>query len=337
MLEHDEFESRRTGALWSTPGVRECLLAGLGAAAIIGALTVVARHWGWHATDFDQLWVAGRALLAGRDPYLAVREAQLPHPLYYPLPAVVLTLPLALLPRGTAYILLAALTAFVAGYGLRRLGRWALLALLSPAWWAAAFQGQLAPALAGAAMVPSLGFVLAAKPTLGLALWVSRPSRRAALGVAALMLLCVLVWPGWLGSWLQTIREAPHIRAPITRPGGFLLLLALLRWRSPGARLLAAWAFIPRTESLYDMLPLFLVAESAASAAFLVVCSLLALLGLAFMPPPLPDLAARLTSTWPVLFCLVYVPALLVVLSPLLERRWRGLREARRGAEAGAQ
>jgi hypothetical protein len=323
MSERDRPESPETAAHPRVPGVRESLLAGTGAALFITALTVAARRWGWHATDFDQLRIAGQALLDRRDPYVAVLEAGLPHPLYYPLPAVMLTLPLALLPRTTAHLVFAALTAFIAGYGLRRLGWWSLLAVISPVWWGAAFQGQLAPALAGAAMVPSLGLVLAAKPNVGLALWLSRPSRRAALGMAVLLLLSIAMWPGWLGAWFQTIQTAPHFRAPITRPGGFLLLLALLRWRSPSARLLTAWAVIPRTESLYDMLPLFLVAESAASAAFLVVCSLLALVGMAILPATSTDLTVRLSATWPVLLLLMYLPALLVVLSPILDRKLR--------------
>jgi hypothetical protein len=311
---------------------RVCLATGLCTAVLMIGLTAYSRRWGWRITDFDQLWVAGRALLDGRDPYRAWLEAGLQYQLYYPLHAVILTLPLALVPLELAQTLLAGLTGFVAGYGLRYRGRWALLAVISPAWWGAAFQGQIAPALAGAAMVPSLGFVLAAKPTVGLALWLSRPTRGAVIGVAALTLLSILIWPGWVGSWLHTLQDAPHIRAPITRPGGVLLLLALLRWRTPEGRLLAAWAVIPRTESLYDVLPLFLLASSAASAALLVVCTVLALVGLAFMPPPSADLAVRTAVNWPVMLGLVYLPALLVVLSPLVEGTFRTLRTARRTA-----
>jgi hypothetical protein len=39
--------------------------------------------------------------------------------------------------------------------------------------------------------------------------------------------------------------------------GGFLLLLAALRWRRPEARLLLAVACVPHTPSLYDVLLLF--------------------------------------------------------------------------------
>ncbi len=317
------------GNAGARPSTRVCLATGLCTALIMGGIAAYSRHDAWFPSDFDQLWIAGRALLDGREPYRVVLEAGLPFPLYYPLPAVVLTLPLALAPLGVARILLAAIAGFIAGFGLRRLGGWSFLAVLSPAWWAAAIQGQIAPALAGAAMVPSLGFVLAAKPTVGLALWLSRPTLRAALSVAGLILLCTVVWPGWLSSWLHTIQDAAHIRAPVTRPGGVLLLLALLRWRTPEGRLLAAWALIPRTESMYDSLALFLVANSAASAALLVVCAMLALLAFALAGSSSPDIVVRLTGNWPVMLGLVYLPALLVVLSPLLESEFRKLKVAR--------
>jgi hypothetical protein len=207
---------------------RACLLSGLGAAIVMAGLTGYFRRWGWQITDFDQLWFAGRALLTREDPYRAWIGAGLQYPLYYPLHAVVLTLPLAVLPLDIARIALVALTAFVAGFGLRRLGRWWVLAIASPGWWGAALQGQMAPGLAGAALVPSLGFVLAAKPTVGLALFVSRPSRRALAGILILTVLCFLIRPDWTGSWLHAIGDAPHIRAPITRPGGVLLGLAFM-------------------------------------------------------------------------------------------------------------
>jgi hypothetical protein len=316
-------DESRTGATPADRRWRESLLAALLAAGVMTCITSYLRRWGWEVTDLDQLWYAGRALLAGRDPYTAWQAAGLRYPMYYPLHAVLLTLPLALLPREQAWSILAAATGFVAGFGLHRLGRWALIALLSPVWWGAALMGQITPALVGAALVPWLGFILAAKPTVGLALWISRPTREAAIGAALFTLLCFIVLPGWAASWLHLLDEAPYFRAPITRPGGVLLLLALLRWRTPEGRLLAAWAFIPRTEHVYDLLPLLLVARSAADAALLTTCGLLALVVLALQPMPPDELIPRSIAAWPTLFGLIYLPSLFVVLSPVLERAMR--------------
>jgi hypothetical protein len=70
--------------------------AGLVLAATAGA---VATAWAGisrsYPSDLDQLLVGARALVAGRDPYHEVVAAGLPYPLYYPLPAVLLVLPLA--------------------------------------------------------------------------------------------------------------------------------------------------------------------------------------------------------------------------------------------------
>ena len=305
---------------------RQCLAMAAVSALVMGGIALWSRWDAWFASDFDQLWIGGRALLEGKEPYQAVLESGNLYPLYYPLTAVLLVLPLSLLPLGAARVAFAAVVGFVAGYGLRRLGAWAWLALLSPVWWAAAIQGQVAPALAGAAVVPSLGLILTAKPTVGLALWFSRPTARAAVSAAALTLLSVLLWPSWPVTWLRTVQEASHFTAPVQRPGGVLLLLALLQWRTPQGRLLAAWALIPRTESMYDLLPLILVASSVAGAGLFVTGSVLGLLGLSLGAPPVADTATRVNNSWPALFVSIYLPALLIVLQPWVEARVTALR-----------
>jgi hypothetical protein len=298
---------------------RASLLAGLGAAIVMGAITAFSRRGAFFPSDYDQLWIAGRALLDGLDPYTAVRLSGNEYPLYYPLPAVLTALPLAPLPLGVARITFSTLAAFVAGYGLARLGPWTTLALLSPLWWAAAIQGQLAPALAGAALVPPLGFLLAAKPTIGIALWISRPTRVAAISILAVLLLSLAVQPSWPMQWFSEIAAGPaHIRPPVLRPWGAVLLLAWLRWRIPEGRLLGTWAMLPRTESIYDLLPLFLLTFSWSSAAFLLVASLGTLLALAaWAPLPGGELAPRLDAIWPFVLVGCYLPALgLVFMRP---------------------
>ena len=66
-------------------------------------------------SDFDQIWLAGRALLAGENPYRAVAtgfagHAGLPFPLFYPLPAVVAGVPFALMPLVAARAAFAAVS-----------------------------------------------------------------------------------------------------------------------------------------------------------------------------------------------------------------------------------
>jgi hypothetical protein len=281
----------------------------------MGAMTAFSRRGPFFPSDFDQLWIAGRALLGGLDPYRAVRLSGNEYPLYYPLPAVLAALPFAPLPLAAARIAFSTAVAFVAGYGLARLGPWTSLALVSPLWWAAAIQGQIAPALAGAALVPPLGFLLAAKPTIGIALYVSRPTRVAALSGAAVLLLSLAVQPSWPMEWFTEIATSPaHIRPPMLRPWGAVLLLAWLRWRTPEGRLLGTWAMLPRTESIYDLVPLFLLTFSWSSAAFFLVASFGTLLALAtWAPLPGGALATRLDAMWPYILIGCYLPALALV------------------------
>src|SRR5262249_19075549 len=95
------------------------VLSGLIVGAIAAALVGHALARGPFASDLDQLWIAGRALLGGSDPYAAVARAHinLGYPLYYPLPAVILTLPLALMPLAAARLVFAIACGFLAGFG----------------------------------------------------------------------------------------------------------------------------------------------------------------------------------------------------------------------------
>jgi hypothetical protein len=58
---------------------------------------------------------------------------------------------------------------------------------------------------------------------------------------------------------------------PLLRPGGFLLLLALLRWRLPEARLLFALSIPPQTPSFYDPLLLFVVCRRGVEVLILLL------------------------------------------------------------------
>ena len=49
--------------------------------------------------------------------------------------------------------------------------------------------------------------------------------------------LALVLFPSWPLDWLAAAAGSPYHLAPIQRPGGFLLLLGLLRWRAPEGRL----------------------------------------------------------------------------------------------------
>lgn len=238
-----------------------CLALGTAAAAYATARALHEPNW---PTDFDQIWHAARALLAGEDPYAVVgpdRPFSWLWPLYYPLPAVLLAVPFAVLPVLWARVAFSTVMAALLGWALgpRLRTFWPLM--LSAAFIIAVSRAQWAPALLAAAWLPALGFLLVAKPNVGVASLAAHRGPAltiAAASGAALVLLSFIVQPDWLASWRQAISSAPHIDAAVTTlPAGPLLALAALRWKRPEARLFLALAIVPHTPSLYDLLPLF--------------------------------------------------------------------------------
>jgi hypothetical protein len=249
-------------------------------------------------TDFAQLWYAARALLQGRNPYDVVgpgREFDWPAPLLYPLTAVVVVAPLSWLSLQAAAALFSAVGAALLTLVVTREQWFRMLVLGSMPFLYAVEVAQWSPLLVGVALVPSLGFVLAAKPTVGLALFVYRPSWQAVVGGCVLLALSLLLQPTWPAEWLAAIRGGTAINgsvgdaaatlarddvrqwpyvAPITRLAGPLLLLAILRWRRPEARLLLALAAVPQTPLLYETLPLFLVPRTRQQTGALVALSM---------------------------------------------------------------
>jgi hypothetical protein len=306
--------------------------ARLSLAVVIGVASAWPLWWlghqPTHATvDFDQLWIAGRALLDGHDPYAVVGPGRTyaglywPWPLAYPLTAVLLVLPLAALPFVLARAVFAAIGMTVLAWALLRDGWWRLPILLSfPALYAAR-QAQWSPFFTAALLVPGFAAVAAAKPNLGLALVAAARSPRAARTalvtaiVAGLVLgvVSLIVQPDWPQAWIAALRMSPRFVSPILRPGGVLVLLALLRWRRPEARLLVVLACLPQTGHWYDALPLFLVPQTALETWSLVLLSHIGgriWLSLPNTGTPATDL--KMVGTFLVLSA--YLPGVLMVL-----------------------
>jgi len=105
---------------------------------------------------------------------------------------------------------------------------------------------------------------------------------------------------------------------PIRSPGGILLLLALIRWRRPEGRLLAALACVPQTIGLYETLPLFLIPRTRWQGYALAGLSYVAAFGQAALVPRHPGmpLETMLAGRWPFVFFCLYLPALVMVLLP---------------------
>ena len=268
--------------------------------------------WG---LDFDYFWTAGRAVWQGCDPYLAVdaaiRQGTLRWPFYYPGTAAVLLAPFGALPHQLAVALFTSLGMGLLVWSVDGWRRWIVL---SPPALEAMLLGQWSPWLTAAAGIPWLGFIWAAKPSIGVALFAGWPSRPALYGGIAVVILSFVVLPQWLTAWLDAVQNTGQYKAPFQRFGGFVLLLAWLRWRKPEARMLGVLTLIPHTASVYELLPLFLVPQTKRSFGVLLGLSFVATAIVYIRYPFGGSLSGTLDARWPYFLVLVWLPALVMVL-----------------------
>jgi hypothetical protein len=266
-------------------------------------------------SDFELIWVGACALLSGADPYAVVPATGTHYPLYYPLTAIVVGIPFAGLPFDWARVLWAAVSGSAFAWAALRYGRGLPTALLSANFLNAVIQGQWSPLLTAAAVLPALSWLLAAKPSIGAALFAAFPSRRAVIGGLALLAIALALSPTWPLRWLESVRVSVHM-SPIGSPGGLILLLALIRWRTPEARLLVGLACVPQIIGLYDTLPLFLIPKTRWQGYGLAGLSYVAAFGQVVAAPRLPGmpLETMLADRWPFIFFCLYLPALVMVL-----------------------
>ncbi len=242
--------------------------------ALVSFAYAGARAWHEPAwpTDFDQLWHAARGFVHGADPYTVVgpgRRFEWLWPLYYPMPAVVFSVPLTLVPVAVARVLFSGFAGALLGFSLGARLRYLWPMLLSASFLIATSRTQWAPAILAVAWLPWAGAVVSAKPNIGLALLAALRGRAllyALSSAAFITLISFALRPDWFSSWRAAIADSPHVVAPILMPGGFLILLAFLRWRREDARLLLALSLIPHTPSLYDLLPLFFLCRTRLEA-----------------------------------------------------------------------
>lgn len=253
---------------------RPSMRARVAVAATIATIAVPLAYFepgraGGSPGDLQQAWMGAVAVLQGQDPYQVIgpqRQFEHEFPFIYPLPASLVILPLALLGELPAAVVFVWISTALLAFSITADGWHRLPLFLSSAFVMSIRRVQWTPLLTAAMQLPSLAWVLIAKPNIGLALLLAARSGRmvkvAVVGGAALALASILILPQWPAEWLEAVGSATHTRAPITQPGGFLVLLALLRWRRWDARLIVALACVPQTLYWYDILPLLLIART---------------------------------------------------------------------------
>ncbi len=313
-----------------TRRARAALAVSLGIA--VGAYVIARAHvysaWG---ADIDQSWAGALALRDGANPYVAIGPTgtflRWPWPLFYPLPALLLALPLSALPMGIARAAFLSVSTAWLAYAVTQRGYWRLAIFASAAFLGAIASGAWEPLLMAAALTPAAAAILIAKPNVGAALACALPFRRTTViglrGAAVLFAVSLAVRPGWVPEWRSALRSGTHSAGPITRPGGFLVLAALAKWRRADARLLVAMASVPQSMILQAALPLFFVTRHCVEImllALLLYIPFAVQLHYAAANAPFPVLTAHTGNA--MALCL-YLPCLVMVL--LRPNQWCGL------------
>ncbi len=270
------------------------------------------------AHDFAYYWVAARALLHGENPYLAVQPGGIynfKEGFLYPLPAAIIVIPFALIPDPiVAAACFIAVSTGLLVWGVTRNGYSRLPILGSFSFFWAASSGQFAPLIVAATLIPWLGFSVVAKPNLGVASIAHGFSRRGVIGAAGILLLSFIVRPSWASEWLAATshRTAGNYTIPLLLPGGFVMLLALLRWRRPEARMLVVLACIPQSMLFYDQLLLWLVPATLIESASL---GILSFIGWSIARHYVGDSTAEVSRAFaPAILYSIFIPCLLMIL-----------------------
>ena len=296
--------------------------------------------------DFYPLWLGGRLLLAGQNPYSADVRAHLmqdwPMPfaaagILYPVPALLATLPFALLPLAVAVPLWVGFGVGTTASAIRLRLDWkaqiATLFLFLPLY-RAVLMKQATLIWLGMAVVlllairarrlPLAGLcmaVLPAKPQTGLlfalaaAIWALREDRRLLLWATA---WAVPIWGGAFlvrPNWIQEALDAVALNSVVVAPQSLLplgLALVLVSWRLPWYAIIAAAQVVlfPLTD-MYSAAPL--------------------LLGWIAIGGPVAWIGAGISWLWPLLGASNSVPALwaFVLIPYAICALWRSLANLR--------
>lgn len=300
--------------------IRKRLLIAIALGLLAGLRTHLIATMVEAPRDFGQVWYAARAVFAGRDPYALIGPGlafDWPAPFFYPLPAAIAVTPLAPLSATWASTVFMAIGGACFAWALMEHGYPALLGFASSSVVFAAELAQWAPILSAGIVIAPLGAIWIAKPTIGMALFVARPSKWPIIGGGVLCGLAFLLQPHWVESWRTALSMTTSVRgvgfpyiAPAMMPGGIIALVALARWRRPEARLIAALACVPQTLLLYEAVPLFLVPRTLRETELLVFLSYVAL----GLMPHTGAFAANIDASGRIIVLLLYIPATLMVL-----------------------
>lgn len=266
----------------NTPGTRARIIV----ATVVAVLSAALATRGYfvraaYHSDFSIVWAGARALFHGANPYTIVGPGlafNWDYPLLYPATSFVAVAPLTVLPEIAATAVFVFVSSFALVYGMTRSSWHHLPILASIPYGYNVRVAQWGMLVTASIFVPSLAGVIAVKPQAELPVIFATP-RKSAWSYAVILSLGALgislaLRPTWPLEWVALLENATsHMAAPITRPGGFVVLLLLLRWRRAESWLVLTMACMPQTWDSYNVLPLLTIAGTYREAAVLSLIS----------------------------------------------------------------
>lgn len=294
------------------------------------AAVIATIHLGsglWLAHDLSWPLEGARVLRAGGNPYTVLlfpdRGPLFSDPLYYPMPAVLVALPLSYLPNLTAGVLWSSLCATLLALVTPR-HRWPMF--LSAAFFVNAQACTWIMLLMAAYEIPALSGVFACKPTVGAALWTSKPNKAAIVGGVVLLALSLLILPSWPLDWLHNAALSHHPIPLLVCPA---LGLLILRWRDRDARYVFLLSLAPQILYLGEPLLLFRACKGWKSSM-----ALAALTWVVWGAVQLWGESLRSGFNFPFSVWLLYLPVALYTCSQPIHIRMRNARGIAGAAEA---
>jgi hypothetical protein len=284
------------------------LLAGLFGGAL-AAYTQITN--GPYGGDYRVVWMAGRDLLHGIDPYGVAANGSVPElaqRFFYPLPAAAFGLPFAWLTPPLAAVCFAAGSAAFLMFAMTRDGFERVPFALGIPFIFASKISQTTPLITAFALTPALAGLALLKPNLGAAFLARSPRLGPVVVCGILCIAGLIAFPEWPAHWLATVRSSTVHGSPFRTSLGAVGLLAVLRWRRPEARLLFVMTVMPHGLAFYEEIPLWLVANSRREAMVLTLSSWLGCLGWL----SLGDGQFMHSAPWSTSF--LYLPAVALVL-----------------------
>jgi hypothetical protein len=270
-------------------------------------------------SDFLVYSLAGKALLAGADPYTYV-PAHYGAGLFAPATIGVIAAPFMFMPAYVAAPVFFGIGCSVLAFAVTKEAWTRLLVFAAAPIWHAVLIAQITPLLVGAAFYPRAWGLLTAKPNIAIPLLAMQVTRRTivygAVSCAVILAFTFVFRLTWPLTWLQTIRSNPYAtqyRIPILSAWGLVLWLPLLRWRRPEARLVFFMACMPQNFVFYEQLPLVLVPRSRRELMLVAVTSQIASM-LANLGHGDLNFLERNVLAQPYVIVGVYLPAIILVM-----------------------